>query len=322
MMWETLQQQQPIFSRIFKHQLEREQRSHAYLLVGNHLTREAALFMAASFNCERGLIACEQCDHCRRVFAHQFADIIELDGSGTSIKKEDVLKIQRQFSTSALEKNAQKVYILNGVDQATKESMNALLKFLEEPEGQSTIGILIASSLDNVMETIQSRCQIFRFEQANPEKLQQLAETEGVDHEEAFFLARLYPDLSQMMDHAEDPQFKNVIGSLKEIAGELFRKPAVGMIYLQNFVSRKSGNGYLEFKLFLDVFILMLEELVNTQNGVFDSLSTALIEKNQKHFLHYLFVSITIRDRLTKSVNLPLLVDQMCYMLGRTTDES
>ena len=39
-----------------------------------------------------------------------------------------------------------------------KESANTMLKFLEEPNG-NVIGFFITSHLDNVMLTIQSRCQ-------------------------------------------------------------------------------------------------------------------------------------------------------------------
>ena len=50
------------------------------------------------------------------------------------------------------------IYIIKHCEKLNKDSANTMLKFLEEPEG-SVIGFFITSHEDNVLPTIQSRCQ-------------------------------------------------------------------------------------------------------------------------------------------------------------------
>lgn len=48
--------------------------------------------------------------------------------------------------------------ILNGADNLTVEAQNALLKTLEEPPGESSLYLLVASK-ESLLPTVQSRCQ-------------------------------------------------------------------------------------------------------------------------------------------------------------------
>lgn len=43
------------------------------------------------------------------------------------------MKLQEMFTKTALEEKSYKIYIMNHVENATPDAMNALLKFLEEP---------------------------------------------------------------------------------------------------------------------------------------------------------------------------------------------
>ena len=118
--------------------------SHALLLCGPRGTerRETAIFIAQSLVCqhsEEGL-ACEECESCQRIAQGQYADLIVLDGADRSIKKDEILSLQEQFSKTALEGNGKKIYILDHAENATPEALNSLLKFLEEPAGQRHAG--------------------------------------------------------------------------------------------------------------------------------------------------------------------------------------
>ncbi len=55
-----------------------------------------------------------------------------------------------------------KVYIIDEVHMLTKEAFNALLKTLEEPPSH-VIFILATTEEDRLLDTIISRCQVFRF---------------------------------------------------------------------------------------------------------------------------------------------------------------
>ena len=87
-----------------------------------------------------------------------YPEIKILEANGKTIKKEQVLELKR----SCLEKpimGGYIIYIIDGAEFLNASSANTLLKFLEEPEG-NIIGILIANSRYQVINTLISRCQI------------------------------------------------------------------------------------------------------------------------------------------------------------------
>jgi len=56
-----------------------------------------------------------------------------------------------------------KVFVIREADRATVQAQNALLKTLEEPPGD-TVLILLVKSLDRLLPTTLSRCQLARFD--------------------------------------------------------------------------------------------------------------------------------------------------------------
>lgn len=62
----------------------------------------------------------------------------------------------------------ERLIIVNGMEKATVEAANALLKILEEPP-QDTYIVLISNNLDCLLPTVVSRCQIIS-EQKLPQK--------------------------------------------------------------------------------------------------------------------------------------------------------
>jgi DNA polymerase-3 subunit delta' len=93
---------------------------------------------------------------------HNYHDIITINGYSETIKKEQIANIVRTFSSSALEKEGIKFYIIYGVENATQPAINSLLKFLEEPT-IDTYAILTTRALQRVLGTIKSRCQVYRL---------------------------------------------------------------------------------------------------------------------------------------------------------------
>lgn len=79
----------------------------------------------------------------------------------SEINIEQIRDLQYRLSLSPL-KSPYQVAIINQADKMTKEAANALLKTLEEPSPKAIL-ILITSSLNSILPTIQSRCQIIKF---------------------------------------------------------------------------------------------------------------------------------------------------------------
>ena len=99
-----LEETQPIIYKALKNAIKGRQ-APAYLFYGPEGTPkyEAAIFFAQSILCKEDDMACETCNTCIRVKEGEYADLIIIDGSESSISKKDVDDLQERFSKTALE---------------------------------------------------------------------------------------------------------------------------------------------------------------------------------------------------------------------------
>lgn len=293
--------------------LETQQRqgklSHAYLFVGEHEQDAFALYAAQAILCQsRRVGACQECETCMRVASHQHADFAFISGKETSIKKEDILKLQEQFLQTSLESSKHQVYIIEDVDNASVSAMNALLKFLEEPQSQIT-AILTTSSEQRVLETIQSRCLIIKLKENTQEQLFHDLVEQEYDLFNAYYLSKLFPTLQAI---EADKQFNTVMDFTQEFVTHLNKRQLnVAGVKLQGIISRTK-------KIDRDGFLMFLEIL--EYSYALDPLKHESIIKftdSPVNKMVLLEIIIDIKDRLRPGVNLGLLIDQMIYMLSK-----
>lgn len=71
-------------------------------------------------------------------------------------KIDDTRELKKMTKFSFSEKTA---FVIEDIDQASTEALNAFLKNLEEPS-KNTIYILTSSNLENILPTIVSRCEV------------------------------------------------------------------------------------------------------------------------------------------------------------------
>jgi DNA polymerase III subunit delta' len=182
--------QTPIHA-LFSRAIKQKRWSHAYLLDGRdgQPLLSIATWLAQSLLCENpSPLACDICLTCQRVIAKDYTDIIVFDGSESSIKKLDVLSIASRFAITGLEKANKQIYVLHLVEFMTPEAINALLKFLEEPQ-QEIYAIMTTENLANVLPTIQSRSQVVHLKPMDQERLILEATSKQVNELDAQFLS-------------------------------------------------------------------------------------------------------------------------------------
>lgn len=188
---DQLKKEQPIVYRTLSNALKKNKYAHAYLFYGpkGSLKEEAALLFAQSLVCQHtdeDGFACQTCDACRRIEKEESIDFFYL-GKNEKIKKKCIVDLQEALKTTAAEKENCQTYILDHFDQASVESSNSLLKFLEEP-APGIVGILIADEKNKILPTIQSRCQSISFRPASIETRKRLFSKE-MEEESADMLA-------------------------------------------------------------------------------------------------------------------------------------
>ena len=157
--------------RIFSSVLRTGRLAHAYLLLGPPGVgkRLMADELAKAAMCENPQPdACDACEPCQRFGTGRHADVhVVAPAEGKrNIVIDDIKSLQSSISLKAVE-GGYKTYIIDGADRMTVEASNAFLKTLEEPPPRSLL-LLIASTLETLLDTIVSRCQIVRFRSLAP----------------------------------------------------------------------------------------------------------------------------------------------------------
>lgn len=312
---------QPLAYQTLYNALYYQRNAHAYLFHGPKGSGKlnAAILFAQSLICDDAHpFACEKCTLCQRIAHQQYIDVIMLDGSETSIKKKDILSLQEKFSKTALEKG-KKIYIIHAVENSTTEALNSLLKFLEEPSSNDMTAILISEQIDRVLPTIVSRCQLIPFRSIRfidrydsiKDKLEPM---------DAYLLAHLYHQAERMIEVQEEEVYQHSVYLWKEM---LKRKSnsiydAHLFLCLEAFPASMKKS-HKQIMLYLIEFLMiyyqdmMKKETICQDEWYQNEIKNChLSMKDAKQSLEALMQA---KDKCNRSVNIPLLLDQLMSLL-------
>ena len=190
---------QPRAVHFLERALESDRVAHAYAFVGpSGVGRKlTALGFAQRLLCVDGR-GCGACSSCRRVVARTHPDLHLIEPTppqdnpkgGLAIRIAEARALVHGAGLYPLE-GAWKVFIIDEAERMTIETVNALLKTLEEPPPR-TVLILILGHVRLLPATALSRCQVVRFRPLDDGVVVRLLEERlGLAREIAEVLARL-----------------------------------------------------------------------------------------------------------------------------------
>lgn len=163
---------------LLQHQLASGQVRHAYLFTGPDGVgrRTLALRFAQAVNCTNPPApgkACGVCRICIHTEKMQQVDlsIVQAETPGAMIKVDQIRALQHSLSLSPYEARY-RIALLLDFEAANANAQNALLKTLEEAPDK-VILLITASSAEELLPTIVSRCELLRL---RPLPVDQLAE--------------------------------------------------------------------------------------------------------------------------------------------------
>lgn len=148
-----------------------------------------------------------------RIFAKAIGtsdmDLYEIDAASNR-GIDDVRELREAVHTMPYE-SPQKVYIIDEVHMLTKEAFNALLKTLEEPPAH-VVFILATTEEEKLLDTILSRCQVFRMH--SPSRAVLVEIVTDVAKQEGF---KLSPDAADLIAIAADGSFRDALGVTQKV---------------------------------------------------------------------------------------------------------
>lgn len=136
-------------------------------------------------------------------------DIYEIDAASNR-GIDDIRELREAVHTTPYE-SPYKVYIIDEVHMLTKEAFNALLKTLEEPPAH-VIFILATTEEEKLLDTIISRCQVFRFR--SPSRAVLAATVTDVAASEGFTLT---PEAADLVAVAANGSFRDALGITQKV---------------------------------------------------------------------------------------------------------
>ena len=139
----------------------------------------------------------------------QSVDLYEIDAASNR-GIDDIRALKDAVYTVPYE-SRYKVYIIDEVHMLTKEAFNALLKTLEEPPAH-VVFILATTEEEKILDTILSRCQVFRFR--SPSRAVLAATVTDVAKKEGFSLT---PEAADLVAVAADGSFRDALGITQKV---------------------------------------------------------------------------------------------------------
>ena len=297
--------------------------AHAYIFEGpaGAKKRETAFWMTKRFLCSslKGNTACGVCAECKRVDSINHPDVHLIEPDGQSIKIEQIRSLQKEFAYKGVETD-KKVYIIQDVDKMTNQAANCLLKFLEEPNGE-TLAILLTERKNRLLPTIISRCQLYTFSPLQEKDLEKIYSNKGISRDKRVVLSKVTSDVDYGLALMEDNWLDKALGNIANFLNEYLLDPYSALIYLQSewvdFFSDKKKQ-----QLGLDLLLLAFKDM--SQLGIKRPIVLShLIPVYEQWYSRFSLVSILeiieelleSKGKLQSNSSFLMIVENICYRI-------
>ena len=204
---------QPVLSKILNKIQNTDNNVQAYILSGDskEKLRDYAILFSKILICPNKYEKnCEKCNICMRIDNNSFGELKIINPVNKVIKKETILELRNSFNTESIE-GRNGVYIINDVETLNVAAANAILKFLEEPDG-NFVAIFTTTNIDSVIKTISSRCQIIKINNCKTKYgLEFVSEISGLEEEKIYEVV----DFTKLIEKSKSKAFSTVKNDFK-----------------------------------------------------------------------------------------------------------
>lgn len=308
--------------RFFENAHAKNRLAHLYLIHGLKGSGKLKLALEVSFLILRNEHTFDETLK-KQIFERKIPNVMVIEPDGATIKKEQIIELQKEFSKTSLV-NGSRIYIISQVEKMTVAASNSLLKFMEEPSNKQTFGFLLTDDQDVVLPTIKSRSQHVGLKSLDEASLKALLLEEQVDPALASIMPYLTKNIDEAIQLSIDPNYIEMMHLMKEFAEAwVDKQQSLVLFFLRNAKLITIDRTY--FKSFLELLLLFFLDLIyykTNQSIVMDfmkediqsasaSLSIDHIEKITEHIQK-------IIKKQTFYINMDLVLDHLAYTLDQS----
>jgi len=307
-----LQNHQAIPYEIFLNALKNNRFFHAYLLSGPTGTPllEIAKYLTKCILSDEHKYLKETNTISERVDNGNYPDLIIIDGKKDNIKIDDIRNLEDQFSKCAIERIGIKIYIINLVENMASNAVNALLKFLEEPD-ENTYAFLTTENEYRVLPTIKSRTEIIHFGTVDQHYLIDHPSLNNVDVQDKELLSFFYNDPSVINELSLDEDY---IEAKKDLLNYLSKIDDLNELrfFVENEII-KTLKTKPSIRFFIDLLIVFFKEALKLKLNkplILNSYKELLskINANIKELDNCILKLMNYRNELGYNLNTSLLM--------------
>lgn len=313
--------EQPAVAARFSAAYRNHRIGHAYIFDGEKGIgkQEAALYFAQLLLCEQPNenVPCGTCSACKRVASGNHPNILTIEPDGQDIKKEQMAGLLSVMTKKGYE-SGRRIYMIDYAHRMNTAAANALLKFLEEPEGDVT-AILLTDAYHMVLPTIQSRCQRISFLPPQREQLLETLKAEGVSSSLAATVTSLTADSTRAAELALDEQFVSLRKTVVKLVQAIDLNVTDALLLIQSewapFLKEK-----VDTEMGLDLLLYMYRDIVAKKAGLsatpaypdLDEFITSLAMKMTYDQLSTILESVLqAKKQLHRNMHRTLLMEQL-----------
>lgn len=129
----------------------------------------------------------------------KYTDLIMIDGSESLIKKEQITSMVDKLQETTLDQRGYKFVIIRNIENANVQSLNSLLKFIEEPTDK-TYFLITTNNLPAVISTIKSRSQVIPVKRLSKEQISSELLEKGIPKKFVNLLASISETSEEALD--------------------------------------------------------------------------------------------------------------------------
>ncbi|MFI3329449.1 MAG: hypothetical protein R3Y05_03040 [bacterium] len=241
--------------------------SHAYMFEGSKGVGklETALYFTCMLWCKEDE-PCLKCDTCKQILNKQFLNLTYIYNDKKEILTDQINNLQKEFSSTA-PLNGPRVYIIEDAHKMSVKLQNRLLKFIEEPEG-NTYAILLTNSPDLIITTIKSRVISLTFKELSYDFLVKKLTELNVEDKYCNILPHIKNNVDKCIELLNDTEELKVINLVYKFIDKLNKKDIL-LFYKENQETLQASNLILFINLLQELYKDIYKVMINQEPQTF-----------------------------------------------------